>query len=416
MASLLDGFQKNLNISKDLFLEEYEGYSLSAFNSAEKVLNFSPGPTALPENVMKFILQDLINNWVLGVTPLEISHRSPEFLEIKNNCERLFRELLDLPDNYSLIWTHGGGHAQFSAVPLNIVKQENESPNYIVTGTWSNRSYIEAEKFCKPNNSKQKENISEIDKIDLEFINKAIKNDSSYIYICSNETINGLEFREDGFKIPSKSDSNNKLMVVDMSSDILSKKINWSNIDIAFACAPKNFGFPGSAVTIIKNDLLDNEYERYHKNIPSLLDWKLINNSKSFWNTLPVFNIYVTEKILQHYKDEGGMQTLDQNSKIKADIIYSVLDEDNIYQAIVSKDRPERSRMNIPFYIKNKDLMKSFLDNAYVNNIIGLRTKTPFSDPNKPEALRISLYNSITIEDTLTLALFMKKFNDLVNN
>ena len=95
MASLLDGFQKNLNISKDLFLEEYEGYSLSAFNSAEKVLNFSPGPTALPENVMKFILQDLINNWVLGVTPLEISHRSPEFLEIKNNCERLFRELLD---------------------------------------------------------------------------------------------------------------------------------------------------------------------------------------------------------------------------------------------------------------------------------------------------------------------------------
>ena len=110
------------------------------------------------------------------------------------------------------------------------------------------------------------------------------------------------------------------------------------------------------------------------------------------------------------------MQTLDQNSKIKADIIYSVLDEDNIYQAIVSKDRPERSRMNIPFYIKNKDLMKSFLDNAYVNNIIGLRTKTPFSDPNKPEALRISLYNSITIEDTLTLALFMKKFNDLVNN
>lgn len=417
MQSLFDGIKKNFKLSKEINLEGYIECSLSAFDKSKKVLNFSPGPTALPEDVIKEILDDLVNNWVLGVTPLEISHRSPEFLSIKNNCEDLIKEILEIPQDYSLIWTHGGGHGQFSAVPLNLIKKENDKPKYLVTGTWSNRSFLEAEKFCKPTKSCQNDNLNDITKIDLEFVNSSVKsNDSDYIYICSNETINGLEFREDGLKVPSKEDTNNKIMIVDMSSDIFSKKINWDNIDVAFACAPKNFGFPGSAFTIINNKLLDNDYNRFHKNLPSLLDWKLIRDSDSFWNTLPVFNIYVTQKILSYYKKDGGLSQLEENSKIKAEIIYSILDDNNIYEPIVPKNRPERSRMNIPFYLKNNENVNLLIYNAYINNIVGLKTKTPFSDPNKPEALRISLYNSISIEDTIELALFLKKFNEFIKD
>ena len=126
------------------------------------------------------------------------------------------------------------------------MKKKNDEPNYIVTGTCSNRSFLEAQKFCKPQSSSEKV-FHEVDSINTDFVKECLSKKSSYIYLCSNETINGLEFREDGLPVPSKKDTNNKIMVVDMSSDILSKRINWDNIDIAFACSPKNFGFPGSA-------------------------------------------------------------------------------------------------------------------------------------------------------------------------
>ncbi len=393
----------------------YNGFSLIPNNDNIRVLNFSPGPTSLPTEVMTEFKNDFVNKWKLGASPLEISHRSPEFLETKISCEKLFREILEIPDNYELIWTHGGGHGQFSAVPINLTNDFNDKPNYIVTGTWSNRSFNEAKKFCSPNKSCQEEDISDINKIDSEFLSKSLNEskNSSYVYVCSNETINGLEFREDGIPIPSKDLTKGRIMIVDMSSDILSKKVNWDNIDVAFACAPKNFGFAGSTVTIIKKDLLDIESR---DNIPSLLDWKLIRNSESFWNTLPVFNIYITERILRFYKKIGGIQVLENQNTIKSNIIYNILDDDNIYEPVVSKGRSERSRMNIPFYIKNKDVMELFVHNAFKNNIVGLKTKTPFTDPNKPEQLRISLYNSVTIEDTQYLASFMINFDKYIKS
>ena len=411
----------NIQVNKKFNLSEkkldfYDGYSLTPYLKDEKIINFSPGPTSIPTQVLSEFLSEFSDKNKFGVTPLEISHRSPEFLNIKKECEKKFRTLLKIPDNYSLIWTHGGGHGQFSGVPLNLVKDQNDSPNYLVTGTWSNRSYLEASKYCNPNKIIEKEDISEIDSIDYSKIINNLKDNSSYVYLCSNETINGLEFREDGIPVPSKDMTNNKIMVVDMSSDILSKKVNWNNVDVAFACAPKNFGFPGSAVTIINNKILLEDYKRFHeKTIPSLLDWKLINNSESFWNTLPVFNIYITDKILSYYINIGGIDTIEANSKSKSDIIYSILDENNIYEPVVEKGRPERSRMNIPFIIKNKEMMELFIHNAYRNNIVGLRTKTPFNKSDKPEPLRISLYNSITLEDTIRLSAFMIEFNSFIS-
>mgnify|MGYP001186536140 CR=1 FL=1 len=405
-TQFISELKSKLKISKDIMIEGYEGVNLKAYDKNNKVLNFSPGPTALPEEVMTSIINELMNEWTLGVTPLEISHRSPEFLKIKDSCEELFTELLEIPNDYSLIWTHGGGHGQFSAVPLNLTKDSEDSPIYFVNGTWSNRSFLEAKKFCNP------QKVS-LENYTTEALKDLFKSDAPYLYFCSNETINGFEFRNDGIPIPSKEDTNNKIVVVDMSSDILSKRINWNNIDVAFACAPKNFGFPGSSITIINNNLLNKSFQYYQKSIPSLLDWKLIKDSESFWNTLPVFNIYVTDKILKYYKKIGGIKELEEISKKKAEIIYSILDSEEMYQPLINNLDLRRSRMNIPFYLKNKENTKLFLDNAFINNIVGFKTKTPFSDPENPDPLRISLYNPITLEDTVTLAVFMKEFAKL---
>ena len=394
---------------------DYQGYHLKPYNLNNDVLNFSPGPTALPKKVMEELIFDLNNNWKLGVTPLEISHRSPEFLKIKNNCEKLLREILEIPNEFSLLWTHGGGQGQFSAIPLNLMKN-NTNPYYIITGTWSKKSFLESLKFLKSKSLSTSEKETDINSINLNQILKEIPEDNdSYIYLCSNETVNGLEFREDGITIPSRKDTGNKLMVVDMSSDILSKKVNWENIDVAFACAPKNLGISGSTITIVRNNLLNDSHQRKLENsIPSLLDWKLINNSESFWNTLPVFNIYITEKILQHYKETGGINTIQENSRKKAELIYNIIDKSHGFYTALVEPSMQRSRMNIPFYVNNgcKKTMIFFLTEAYKNNIVGLRTKTPFNNSDKPEALRISLYNSITLEDTIILSNFMVSFKN----
>lgn len=392
-------------------IDNYEGYSLIPYDKTKDVINFSPGPTSLPRKVMEDLIKEINDSWKIGITPLEISHRSPEFLVVKENCEKLIKDLLKIPDTYSILWTHGGGHGQFSAVPLNLIQNNNDKPDYIVTGTWSNRSKIETDKFFTSNNICEFDDINKINKIDSKFILNNLSKDSAYIYLCSNETINGIEFKEDGIPIPSKKDTNNKIMIVDMSSDLFSKSLNWSNIDVAFACAPKNFGISGSTIVIVKNDLLSENYKSFYGDkIPSLLDWKLINKSNSFWNTLPVFNIYLTEKILNYYKKIGGVEEIEKQSIVKSTVIYNVLDNyKDFYQPFVI-DKLSRSRMNIPFYVRNgcPEMTLKFLNEAFKNNIVGLRTKTPFKQ--EKESLRVSLYNAITVNDTIKLANFMINF------
>lgn len=382
-------------------LNNYEGYNLTPYNNTKKIRNFSPGPTNIPTPVFNEIKEEIFDEkkWCQGVTPLEISHRSPEFIIIKNSCETLIKQLLDVPRNYTLIWTHGGGNGQFSSVPLNLFKTDKPA-GYYINGTWSLKSSIEAEKFG---------NVENINIMSTNWDH--IEKDFSYLYFCSNETVDGNEFREDGFQLPDKNKFNSPV-VVDMSSDLFSKKINWNKIDVAFACAPKNFGIPGSALVIINNDIFNTFENRIYKNIPSLLDWEINANSNSFFNTLPVFNIYITEKILKYYKRIGGLKKLENNAKIKSDYVYSYFENcDNFYKPI-NYDNQKRSRMNIPFTVRDgsKDITIKFLKEAYMLNILGLRTKTPFQNIGEIEPLRISLYNGIAIKDVHYLVKFMEKF------
>ena len=386
-------------------LNNYEGYHLTPYNPEKKVRNFSPGPTNIPDKVFKEIGNEIFNEgkWKQGVSPLEISHRSPEFLRIKNSCETLIKQLLYVPKNYSILWTHGGGNGQFSSVPLNLFKS-NKPAAYFINGVWVHKSSLEAEKFGEVENINLDNDSDDIDK-------SLIDKDYSYIYFCSNETVDGVEFREDSFELPEKNKYNTPV-VVDMSSDLFSKKINWNKIDVAFACAPKNFGIPGSAIVIVNNEIFNSYDDNVHTNIPSLLDWRIIRDSESFFNTLPVFNIYLTEKILKYYKKIGGLKKIEKKSEDKADLLYNFLDENNDFYHPIVDSLLKRSRMNVPFTVgdNSKDITIKFLKEAYTQNILGLRTKTPFINCSHMEPLRVSLYNGINIGDVNYLIKFMKKF------
>lgn len=405
--------------SEEVVGTNYEGYQLNAYNINEKVYNFSPGPAPIPSKILDSLKEDLNKIYPYGITPLEISHRSPEFTSILENVNKNMKIFLKIPDTFSIIWTQGGGHGQFSAIPLNLkyLFSENSKANYAVTGTWSERSYKESQKFLNSYNSFLKND----NKLSLSFTEIPskfnISDEDEYLYLCSNETVNGIEFRNDGIPYPNRESLKNTKLIIDMSSDMCMKDINWENIDVAFACTSKNLGIAGANVVIIRNDLL-NKLDEKNKVIPCTLDWNLYNNTKSLYNTPAIFNIYIIDKILEYYLSCGGIEYFEKNSKIKSKLVYDLLDNSNLYKPTIL-NKKIRSNINIPFIVGNGDEEAKylFLDFCYKNNIVGLRTKTPFNykELNIIEPLRISLYNGISVEDTEKLVKVMKEFEYVYN-
>lgn len=395
-------------LSDDLFKDNFDGYTLNALHKNEKVINFSPGPAQFPKDIMDELKND-INNSIYGVSPFEISHRSPEFNTILTRVNANMKKLMEIPDDFSIIWTQGGGHGQFSAVPLNLgyLVHKNSQANYIVTGTWSSRAYFEAKKFINAENSLScKELPIQITNLDENDIN--IKDNDKYVYLCSNETVNGIEFREDGLPYPNREKLKSSKLIIDMSSDFTMKKINWNNIDVAFACTSKNLGIAGANITIVRTDLIAG-----NDNVPCVLDWNVYNKANSLYNTPAIYNIYIIDKFLKYYLNKGGIDVLESESKIKSKMIYDTIDESKLYHCVIS-DKKIRSNINIPFIVGNgnKKLMEKFLYFCYINNIVGLRTKTPFNyqEFDIKEPLRISLYNGVSIDDTARLVDVMKFF------
>ncbi len=399
----------------------FDGYTLSAYNKSNNVLNFSPGPSQIPVDVLESMKKDIFidkANFNYGVTPFEISHRSPEFHNMLNNVNKNLKTFMKIPDDFQIIWTQGGGHAQFSAVPLNlqIILQEDKCKgNYIVTGTWSERSYKEALKFHNVYNSFEELNRNTIPLgYNNIYENLVINNDDGYVYMCSNETVNGTEFRNDGIPYPTRKELNGAKLVVDMCSDLGMKQIDWDNLDVAFCCTSKNFGIAGANILIIRKEILK-ELENKNKKIPCTLDWNLYDKSNSLYNTPAIFNIYLIDKLLEYYNSCGGVEYFEKMSKEKAKLVYELLDNSHLYKPVVSNIKA-RSNINIPFTIEDIDVRSCFLEYCYNNNIVGLRTKTPFnySDFNMIEPLRISLYNGISLEDTKSLIKVMNDFEKML--
>ncbi|MDO6566666.1 3-phosphoserine/phosphohydroxythreonine transaminase [Alteromonas sp. 1_MG-2023] len=368
--------------------------------TAPKTYNFSPGPTSLPQSVEERIAQSFQTG---KLTSLALSHRSPEFVKILSTTKAKIRDVMSVPDNYEILFTHGGGHGQFAAVPLNLCTSSDDVATYVINGTWSERGRDEAKRYCTVNTIDAKgENGQYTTFPALDEAN--IDSRSKFIYLCSNETVNGIEL----YRLPNLPESLRHIpLVVDASSDFSTKPIDWegANVGILFACASKNIGHPGATVTIVRKDLMGQASPL----CPGVFHYKTNAQSDNLWNTPATFNIEVIGWVMDWLIEQGGVEACEQRSKAKAQCLYDIIDSvPEVYQTPV-EPKSLRSRMNVPFSVMNGDQKKtdSFLIEAWEAGIVGLRTLTPFG---VGEYLRASLYNGVSLAQANVLASFMKDF------
>ena len=377
--------------------------SLNSTAPSEAIINFSPGPTSLPKEVERQIAANFNKP---GLTSLSISHRAPEFQAILDHAISTVRNVMHIPDNYEVLFTHGGGHGQFAALPLNLCHSPSDKATYVVNGTWSARGRDEAQKYC------QIETIDGRHPEDGSFttfpeLNEAdISPESKYVYLCSNETVNGIELH----RLPKLPPSRQHIpLIVDASSDFTTKPIDWQGcgVGVLFACASKNIGHPGLTITIIRQDFIGEG--KASPLCPGVFNYTTNNKAGNLWNTPATFNIEVVGIVMDWLVKEGGVEANEQRSIDKSQCIYDVIDASSGFYGTPIANKNLRSRMNLPFNIKQGDeaLTNKFLIESWEMGIIGLRTLTPFG---VGEYLRASLYNGVSVEQAAKLAEFMKKF------
>lgn len=387
--------------------------SLRAADPTKPLMNFSPGPTSLPRSVMETMQAEFLSVDGCGMSAMELSHRSPEFLNILRRTKDSMRRVFDVPDNFKIIFCQGGGHGQFAALPLNLCGEgEFREAHYITSGFWSQRAASEASKFADVHIIGRRGATSKGDGIVAEEESLSSKQDvkgrqAAYVYCCSNETADGFELQNlDEVAKLALEHSGGAPLMVDASSDIGSKRIQWEHVGALFACAPKNLGAPGLTVVFAREDLI---YGRSAQSVcPGILDWEVLDSSECLWNTPPTFNIYVTGKVLEWIEQQGGLEEMERRSAAKAEMLWNVIKESDVYST-PSMAENHRSRCNVPFDICGGDpaATEEFLVKAYEANMVGLRTKTPFGFG---DYLRASLYNSVPVEHVTNLAQFMTRF------
>ncbi|CAL4043120.1 3-phosphoserine/phosphohydroxythreonine transaminase [Buchnera aphidicola] len=357
----------------------------------EKIYNFSAGPAMLPIPVMNRIKQDLCNWKGLGTSVMEISHRSEYFLRFVRETEEDLRELLEIPSNYKVLFCQGGARGQFSAIPVNLLNQSSCNPDYIESGYWSQAARIEAEKYCTPNVINIRKKFNKTNAI-LSIYDWKISSQSAYIHYCPNETIDGIAIYEE----PSFDD---KIIIGDFSSMILSRIINIKKYGLIYASAQKNIGIAGITLVIIRDDLLKNN------NIaPSILNYQILSNNNSMFNTPPTFSWYISGLIFKWLKNIGGIKKIQEINNNKADLLYKTIDNSNLY--INNINNINRSNTNVTFQLLNNNLNNLFLKESYDNGLHALKGHCIVG------GFRASIYNAMPIEGVEKLAKFMIDFED----
>ena len=353
-----------------------------------RVYNFAAGPAVLPEEVLKEAAEEMLDYNGTGMSVMEMSHRSKAFEEIIEDAEKDLRDLMNIPDNYKVLFLQGGGSTQFAMIPMNLMK--NRVADYIITGQWAKKAAAEAEKYGRVNRI-----ASSADKTftyipDLK--NLQISDDADYVYICHNNTIYGTTYHD----LP---DTKGKILVTDMSSDILSQPVDVTKYGLIFAGVQKNIGPAGTVIVIIREDLIT---EDVLEGTPTMLTYKTHADAKSLYNTPPAYGIYICGKVFKHIKKLGGLEAMKKINEEKAKILYDFLDESELFKGTVVKE--DRSLMNVPFVTGDKDLDAKFITEAKkagIENIKGHRTVG---------GMRASIYNAMPIEGVKYLVEFMKKF------
>lgn len=357
-------------------------------SKTDTVFNFSAGPAALPRAVLEKAQSELVNWNNMGSSVMEISHRSKEFIQVAQEAEQDLRDLLHIPDNYKVLFCQGGARAQFAAVPMNLLG-DTKKATYIDGGYWAESAIAEAQKFCDVDVFEAK-----IEKDGKTAVKPAaewqIAPDAAYVHFCPNETIDGIEV----FDLPET----DKPIVADMSSNILSRVIDVSKYGVIYAGAQKNIGPAGICIAIVRDDLLDLACNT----LPTILNYKVLAEKDSMFNTPPTFAWYLSGLVFKWLKAQGGVKAMEMINQKKAETLYQCIDESDFYRNTIHPDN--RSRMNIPFQLANPSLDAKFLELAKERGLVALKGHRVVG------GMRASIYNAMTQEGVEALVAFMKEF------
>ena len=353
-----------------------------------RVYNFSAGPAVLPEEVLREAAAEMLDYKGTGMSVMEMSHRSKAYEGIITAAEKDLRELMQIPDNYKVLFLQGGASLQFAMIPMNLMK--NRKAAYIITGQWAKKAYQEAALYG--------EAVAVASSADKTFSyipdcsDLPIPEDADYVYICENNTIYGTKF----WNLP---DTKGKTLVADVSSCFLSEPVDVTKYGVIYGGVQKNIGPAGVVICIIREDLIT---EDVLPGTPTMMPYKIHADTGSMYNTPPAYGIYICGKVFQWLKKQGGLEAIKEHNEKKAKILYDFLDGSGLFKGTVAKN--DRSLMNVPFVTGNEELDAKFVKEAKAagfENLKGHRTVG---------GMRASIYNAMPIEGVEKLVAFMKEF------
>ena len=355
-----------------------------------RVYNFSAGPAILPEEVLREAAEEMLDYQGSGMSVMEMSHRSKVYDGIIKEAEADLRDLMNIPDNYKVLFLQGGASQQFAMIPMNLMK--NKKAAYIVTGQWAKKAFQEGQNYGEAvkGASSEDETFSYIpDCSDLD-----IPEDADYVYICENNTIYGTKYKT----LPN---TKGHTLVADVSSCFLSEPVDVSKYGIIYGGVQKNIGPAGVVIVIIREDLIT---EDTLPGTPTMLKYKTHADADSLYNTPPAYGIYVCGKVFKWLKKMGGLSVMKERNEEKAKILYEFLDESKMFKGTVRKE--DRSLMNVPFVTGDKDLDAKFVKEAEAAGFVNLKGHRTVG------GMRASIYNAMPKEGVEKLVAFMKKFEE----
>ena len=353
-----------------------------------RVFNFSAGPAALPESVLKQAAAEMLDWHGSGMSVMEMSHRGKEFISIAEEAESLLRELLAVPANYKVLFMQGGAIGENAIVPMNLLRGKT-SIDFVDTGEWSKKSIKEAKKYAAVNIVASAVDTG-YDRVPERACWK-LDPDAAYVHICANETIGGVEY----FFTP---DTGGVPLVADMSSNLLSRPVEVARYGLIYGGAQKNIGPAGLTIVIVRDDLLGQALPL----TPSAFDYKTVADNDSMYNTPPTWAIYIAGLVFRWIKERGGLSAMEAHNRAKAALLYDFLDQTSFYGSPVQRDC--RSLMNLPFKLKDEALDGAFLKGAGARGMLQLKGHRSVG------GMRASIYNAMPIEGVQALVAYMKDF------
>jgi phosphoserine aminotransferase len=358
-------------------------------NKVPRVFNFSAGPAALPEPVLRQAAQEMLDWRGSGMSVMEMSHRGPEFISIYEEAVGLLRELLAVPADYKILFMQGGALAENALIPMNLLGGAGRA-DYVVTGSWSNKSYKEAQRYGKINlaaNAEQDGKFRGIPPV----AQWRLEREAAYVHICTNETIDGVEF----FFVP---DTGAVPLVADASSHLMSRPMDVARYGVIYGGAQKNIGPAGLTIVIVRDDMLG----RAHPLTPSAFDFKVLADHDSMYNTPPTYAIYIAGLVFNWLKQQGGLAGIEARNIEKAKLLYDAIDASGFYSNTVAPDC--RSRMNVPFFLKDEARNAEFLKGAKERGMVQLKGHRSVG------GMRASIYNAMPLAGVRALVDYMREF------